>query len=200
MTGAALVSDRVREAFQPTPRGVVGLVDDLLSVGREHPLHLDYADGRCQVRLADAPAFEVPVPKSVFRAALARVAALCNERTPDAVPPYGGEGELPGDDAAARVSFVNTPAVQRLDVQPASAVPGAASKFTVLLRDNRTVTVYGHTLRYVPHAAAPADAGSYGVVSRVDGAEVLVALFPLSEVRGVFRGDLATSDGSQDAA
>jgi hypothetical protein len=62
---------------------------------------------------------ELPLPKSVFRAILARLAAMCNERIPDSVSPYGGEGELSvGTDPPAifRVAFTNTAGGQRLDV------------------------------------------------------------------------------------
>jgi hypothetical protein len=81
-------AERVQKAFHPTPRGVVGLVDDLLGLCRIHQLRLRFADGHCSVRRIgadDADALNVPLPKSVFRAALARVAALCNEHHPGSV-------------------------------------------------------------------------------------------------------------------
>jgi hypothetical protein len=61
----------------------------------------------------------VPIPKSAFRAMLARLAALCNERAPASTSPYGGEGELlVGTDAAAfRIAFTNTPGAQRAEVR-----------------------------------------------------------------------------------
>ena len=37
---------------------------------------------------------DVPLQKSVVRAALARVAVLCNERIPGSVSPFGGQGRL----------------------------------------------------------------------------------------------------------
>src|SRR5208282_5382429 len=57
--------------------------------------------------------------KSVFRAILARVAVLCNERSPNSVSPYGGQGEVSvGADPAMtfRVEFANTPDEQRLEL------------------------------------------------------------------------------------
>ncbi len=63
---------------------------------------------------------DLPLPKSVFRALLARIAALCNERVPNSVSPYGGEGEIVLDTVASavfRVEFTNTPAVQRLEIK-----------------------------------------------------------------------------------
>ena len=59
----------------------------------------------------------MPLPKSVFRAVLARIAALCNEQLPNSVTPYRSEGtlsvaaDLP---ATFHVAFVNTPTEQRL--------------------------------------------------------------------------------------
>src|ERR1700730_10279557 len=83
MIHSTLFADRVQMAFQPTPRGVVGLVDDLLGLCRLYQLRINFGDGHCSVRRLRADAQEslnVPVPKSVFRAALARIAAICNEQ------------------------------------------------------------------------------------------------------------------------
>jgi hypothetical protein len=100
------------------------MVDALLTACREQDVRLAWQAGRCQVSLlkADPPdQLEVPVQKSVFRAALARVAALCNERIPNSVSPYGGLGEVTvGADPAKviRVKFVNTPEEQILELAP----------------------------------------------------------------------------------
>jgi hypothetical protein len=194
--------ERVQRAFQPTPRGVVGLVDDLLNLCRAHQLSITFRDGHCSVRRlgADAQdALDVPLPKSVFRAVLARIAALCNEHHPHSVTPYRGEGEVvvPAPPApncvpasTCYVSFTNTPAEQQLEMRFSRSSAGEGNRFTVLLRDQRTVTVFGHTLQYVQNTANPTDHGSYGILSRADGTEVLVALFRVSEVIGVFSGDL----------
>jgi len=71
------------------------------------------------------------MPSQYFRMFLARVAAMCNEYTPDSVSPYGGEGVLvTGGEPSAifRVSFTNTPDSQRLEIRPAAppALNGAA--------------------------------------------------------------------------
>ena len=90
---STLFADRVRSAFQPTTRGVVGLVDDLLYLCRHYQLRINFRDGHCAIRRLGADAEEsldVPVPKSVFRAALARIAAICNEQRPESVTPYRG--------------------------------------------------------------------------------------------------------------
>ncbi len=194
--------ERVRQVFKPTPRGVVGLADDFLAFCRHQPLRLDFQNSHCYVRPAGGAAqdaIEVPLQKSAFRALLARIAALCNQSSPDSVTPYRGEGELSlrtNPSAALHVAFTNTPSEQRLDVRPLASPVVDASKFTVLLRDKRTVTVYGHALQYVPNAANPTDYGSYGILSRVGGSEVLVALFRVSEVTGVFSGDILDAAGS----
>ena len=64
---------------------------------------------------------EKPLRKSVFRAILARLAALCNERSPGSVSVYGGQGEvLVGDNPLKllRISFANTPDEQWLTLNP----------------------------------------------------------------------------------
>src|SRR5689334_4002559 len=102
-------------------RGVVGIVDDLLGASLRHELELGWGPARCRVRSVggtweDLPLVPPPRP-SVFRAILARIAALCNQRTPGSVSPYGGRGELAAADNPPRlltVTFTNTPAEQRL--------------------------------------------------------------------------------------
>lgn len=195
-------ADRVQQAFRPTSRGVVGLVDDLLDLCRVHQLRLRFADGHCSVRrlgTADADSLSVPIPKSVFRAALARVAALCNEGHPGSVTPYHGEGEVAVPPATSPngsppstcfVSFTNTPSEQQLEMRFSRSAADDGNRFTVLMRDRRTVTVYGHALKYVPNGSNQTDHGSYGILSHSNGGEVLVALFRVSEVIGVFSGDI----------
>jgi hypothetical protein len=112
----------LRNALEHPTRGVVGLVDDLLKVARGQGLQLDWQAGRCRVRGIASNGEEwidVPLGKSVFRAILARVAALCNERDPNSVSPYGGQAELSagGDPPEVfRVRFVNTLAEQKLEL------------------------------------------------------------------------------------
>ena len=138
----------------------------------------------------------------MFRAVLARIAALCNERQPESVTPYRGEGEIdvpaPMSEkcvapSTCYVSFTNTPSDQQLEMRFSRSPVGDGNRFTVLLRDKRTVTVFGHALKYVQNASNPTDYGSYGILSRVGGAEVIVALFRVSEVTGVFSGDIRES-------
>lgn len=132
MNNLSSFSERLQRAFEPTQRGVVGLVDDLLGLCQEHGLQLDWQANRCRVRPLGAEpqvSTEIPLPKSVFRAILARMAALCNERTPGSVSPYGGEGELvvgTSPPSVFRVAFTNTPGEQGLEVRRlAEDSPGA---------------------------------------------------------------------------
>jgi hypothetical protein len=116
----ASFADRVRLVFTPTPRAVLGLVDDLLELCREQPLSLIYREGKCLVRPVgdENTLVEVALPQSAFRAVLARVATLCNKQRPNSVTPYGGAGEVyTGNDSRTfRVVFTNTPEEQRLEV------------------------------------------------------------------------------------
>ncbi len=105
--------------------GVVGLVDDLLALCRECRLELDWQDGQCRVRSrgGEWQSINVSLRTSVFRAILARVATLCNERSTKSVSPYGGLGEVSvGTDSTAPLSitFVNTPQEQKLKVTQAA--------------------------------------------------------------------------------
>jgi len=202
MIHSTLFSERVRRAFKPTPRGVVGLVDELFGLCGVHQLNLRFADGTCSVKRLgadDADSLTVPLPKSVFRAALARVASPCNDQHPGSVTPYRGEGEVvvptpPSPNgtlpSTCYVSFTNTPSAQQLEMRFSRSSAGDRNRFTVLLRDQRTVTVYGHALKYIQNASNQTDCSSYGILSRDSGCEVLVALFHASEVIGVFSGDI----------
>jgi hypothetical protein len=117
-----------RVLFQPT-RAVTGLVDDLFTVCWGHGLQLDWQPDCYRVRSPGSDWEEltdVRLRKSVFRAILARVAVLCNARTPNSVSPYGGSGELsggPNPPAVFKVTFVNTPVEQKLElmIEPEAA-------------------------------------------------------------------------------
>ena len=87
----------VRRVFDKGPRSVVDLVDDLLRCCVDGPLILEWRDDVCHATFPTNPVRseeEIPLPKSVFRAILARIAALCNEHQANSVTPYGGNGEL----------------------------------------------------------------------------------------------------------
>lgn len=124
----------IRSALEQPTRGVVGLVDDLLRVCRERGLQLDWQADRCRMRSEGGDWEELtdlPLRKSVFRAILARIAALCNERKPDSVSPYGGQGEIstgPDSPAVFRVAFVNTASEQKLQLMNRSETAGKGTQ------------------------------------------------------------------------
>ncbi len=122
MSTASSLSDVVRRVIEHPTGGVIGLVDELLAVCPEHGLQLDWQAGRCRVRPLGSNGvdqFDVPLRKSVFRAILARVAALCNEQDPSSASPYGGQSRLSvgaNPPSVFRVTITNTSAEQRLEV------------------------------------------------------------------------------------
>jgi hypothetical protein len=115
-------SGELRRVLLHPTGGVAGLVDELLVLCEKHALQLDWQADRCRVRCMAGDSQEltdVPLRKSVFRAILARVAALCNERSPSPISPYGGQAEIAvGADSATvfRVAITNTPSEQRLEL------------------------------------------------------------------------------------
>jgi hypothetical protein len=114
--------DRLRKAFTPGQRGVVGVVEDLLALCREQDFQLTWQLNQCHIRSLGEPIelLEIPLQKSVFRAILARVPVLCNERVPNSVSLYGGEGELSlatNPPTVFHVVFANTPEEQRVEVR-----------------------------------------------------------------------------------
>jgi hypothetical protein len=111
--------DDLRSLFACPDVSVIEIVDALLQRCREHRLQFEWQGDRLRARSSGGVWSDIPLRKSVFRAILARLAVLCNERTPNAVSPYGGEGVLEiGDNALAivRVSFTNTSAEQKLEL------------------------------------------------------------------------------------
>lgn len=106
--------------------GITGLVDNLLLVCRVHNLQLDWQADRFRVRYSGDEWHELAdltLRKSVFRAILARIAVLCNERTPNSVSPYGGHSELSvGADPPTvfKVAFTNTAAEQKFELTTAT--------------------------------------------------------------------------------
>ncbi|HEX5442717.1 MAG TPA: hypothetical protein VFW87_02760 [Pirellulales bacterium] len=100
-------AERVHDTFEQA-QCVVALVDELLALCRQQGLRFDWRNGTCRVRAEASPSgeqFEVALAESAFRAVLARIAALCNERSPQSVSPYGGQGELAVGGASYQVAF-----------------------------------------------------------------------------------------------
>jgi hypothetical protein len=118
-TGTAL-ADALAKAFDPPASGFVGIVDNLLQLCRGGDLELAWRSNACHVRIRQGTAEEsldLPLRKAVLRAMLARIAALCNQRQPGSVSPYGGRGEIhlgPDSPAVFSAHFVNTAGEQSL--------------------------------------------------------------------------------------
>lgn len=107
--------------------GIVSLVDRILTSCADDRVEVEFREDfvrglvlGCGAEFRLLAEFELlgeSIPKSVLRAIIARVAALCNEQTPNAVSPYCGEGELtisakPG--ALLKAVFANTADQQHL--------------------------------------------------------------------------------------
>jgi hypothetical protein len=149
MSNTSRFPEQLRRALEPTERGVVGLVDDLLGLCSERGFRLDWQKDHCVASpLGVEPdhATAVPLGKSVFRAMLGRIAALCNERTPNAVSPYGGEGELSTRSEPStvfHVAFTNTTdeqwmeLSQVLDGKATATVEAAAEQVRLTSRSNQ---------------------------------------------------------------
>lgn len=122
MTALFSLPDRLRLALISPTRGILGVVDELLAAALVGDVHFVWQDGIARLDLSEDSrplGLEVPMPKSVARAILARIAVLCNERHPDSVSPWGGRGESMTEAEPARivrVAFVNTPQEQWLDL------------------------------------------------------------------------------------
>ena len=120
MSTTSELSGMLQQAFESPTRGVVGLVDDLLRNCPTNGLQLDWHVDSCRIRFLGNGAEELIIRslrRSIFRAVLARVAALCNERNPNSVSPYGGQGELSiANDypQTVKVIFTNTTVEQKL--------------------------------------------------------------------------------------
>jgi hypothetical protein len=119
MNSISSVSTAIQQIILQPAHGIVGLVDDLLAACADHRLQLEWQGSSCRLTSVESDwtdVIELPVRKSVFRAILARVAALCNEQRPDTVSPYGREADMMigSSGAVLRAAFVNTVAEQTL--------------------------------------------------------------------------------------
>ena len=124
MTPSSLPLEALRTTIVAPTNGFVGIVDDVLSLCREHALQLDWRDNRCQVSSAESGevgVVEMPLRRSGFRAVLARIAKLCGDQAPGTSDPYSGTGELlvgPEPAMVFRVEWSNTLADQFLTLKP----------------------------------------------------------------------------------
>jgi len=124
MNTATLHAGAVLRILARSKGGVVGLVDDLLRLCRQHRLQIDWQPDCFKIRAISGGQDEVVDARlrpSVFRAVLARIAALCNLESAESVSPYGGNAILPLDSelgAFLQVSFCNTSNEQWLKLRP----------------------------------------------------------------------------------
>lgn len=110
MNDTSQVLKEIEESLTEGPRNVVELVDDLLPTFQKQAMVLKWNDGKCCFHCLPDGALDsrgVPIPRSVFRSVLARMAVLCNQNVPDSVTPYGGEGELLWRGQHFRMVFAN---------------------------------------------------------------------------------------------
>ena len=128
MNPTAQLTGAFRSILEHPKGDVVRLVNELLRACPEPGIRLDWHADRCRVRSLSGEWEEVvvgPIRKSVFRAMLARIAALCNEQKPDSVSAYGGQGEVAAasdSTATFKVSFANTVDDQWLSLARAEAL------------------------------------------------------------------------------
>jgi hypothetical protein len=127
MSPSETVHDCLRQAFATTPHGVVGLTEQLLRACVGGDVVFERVGDRCicrSIRSGDVQEATVPLPPAAFRTILARIAVLCNERSPNSVTPYGGKRLLAVKGEALtvfQVAFVNTPDKQLLELKSLNA-------------------------------------------------------------------------------
>ncbi len=100
---------------------------------------------------------------------------------------YVDEAELPANPAFSHGEIVRPQIVA--NYRDLWARDDSFKEFTVLLKDGRVVTVRGQGLKHFP-AAVNGESGSYGVIARTGDEEVLIALFQVLEVVGIFHGEV----------
>ncbi len=104
------------------------------------------------------------------------------------LPEFIDEGELPRDGTYHLGEPVRPQLVGNF-VDTWSNDDGI-KEFTVLLQDNRIVTVRGSGLKHVHSAVNPNDEGSYAVLAAGTDREVVIAFFPVRAVTGIFSGEM----------
>jgi len=120
MSISALAIADLRKSIEHPNDGFVGIVNDILSLCREHALQLDWRDNRCHIRSIrdeSEAVLELPYRKSIIRTILARIATLCDEQAPGTFSPYGGHGTLVFGSDAIIANWVNTTVEQSLNLK-----------------------------------------------------------------------------------
>jgi len=99
---------------------------------------------------------------------------------------YLDEAESPPNVTAHQAEVVRSRFVANyIDIGSGEVV---IKEFTVLLKDGRIVSVYGNGLKYFPTPTVNGESGSYGIITRTGGEEVINAFFKVIDVIGIFHG------------
>jgi len=121
MTNVTTLNESLIELLTtPGPLGVIGLADDLISYCTDHQLDLSLTPTNCTIFDSDHQQKEVlpnTLPRSAFRALLARFTVLCNHSA--GMTPYGGTGRIALPDSLPwiDISVQNTNDQQSLDLR-----------------------------------------------------------------------------------
>lgn len=112
------------QTLAPRAGGVSDLVDDILLRCQERRVRLTWCPGTVTEHPLDgspATSIAITLRNSVFRAVMARLAALSDPLNIGSVSPYGGRAEFSYEripQSRFLVDFVNTPNEQRLELMP----------------------------------------------------------------------------------
>jgi hypothetical protein len=126
--------DSLHNAIMHPTGAIVGMVDEVLQLCRQHSLELNWRDGKCRITPIGSnreDVLDLPLQRSIFRVILARIAKLCGDNAPGTFNPYGGHGELiVGSEPAIlfRVEWSNTLADQHLIMTPIAPKNGQPAK------------------------------------------------------------------------
>jgi hypothetical protein len=137
MSTSLTLPEEINQALRHPTQGVVGVVDDLLRLCPAPGLRLEWDSGQARVQPTGSKpgaAIVVPLRESVFRAVLARLAALCIERGSTEMSPYGGKGNLRTVAQPIRefqIEFVNTRAACNCELTPVIAESASPRRPTI---------------------------------------------------------------------
>ncbi len=125
--------DDIQAVLSRPSNGIVGIVDQLLTIARDHGLRLNWRQDHCEVEIRGPQRndlLNISMENSVFRAILARSATVCRGDDGESLSPYGGRGTVNcgGDSTKCiRAVIANTPAEQRLELTPEPSDANGAS-------------------------------------------------------------------------
>lgn len=121
-------AQRINETVERSPTIVDGVMELLLRLSDEWVIELWWCDNRCMARSANSLQSvdsNIEIPRSVFRAILARVAVLCSLADNTPCSPYQGAGriDLPTEGFAVEVSYSNRSAEQWIKLRRSTNSP-----------------------------------------------------------------------------